>query len=128
MFIGYIEENQNLYDQLVNYGYHVVYRPTTTISKTKTGESTTKGNVDVELVLQAMKDYDKYDQAIIVSGDGDFYSLIKYLISRNKLKYLMVPNFKYSSLLKEFDYFVLDLNKFKLKKELTLYFNNKKRR
>ena len=125
MFIGYIEENQNMYDQLVKYGYQVVYRPTTTIGS-KSGESTTKGNVDVELVLQVMKDYDNYDKAIIISGDGDFYSLIKYLVRRNKLKYLMVPNFKYSSLLKEFDYFVLDLNKFKFKKELSLYFRSKK--
>jgi len=38
-----------------------------------------KGNVDADLVLQAMIDYENYYKAVIVTGDGDFYFLVKYL-------------------------------------------------
>ena len=38
-----------------------------------------KGNVDADMVLQALLDYEKYDQTLIVSSDGDFYSLVRHL-------------------------------------------------
>jgi uncharacterized LabA/DUF88 family protein len=38
-----------------------------------------QGNVDADLVLQAMIEFDNFNQAIIVSSDGDFYCLVKYL-------------------------------------------------
>ena len=61
-----------------------------------------KGNVDAELVLHAMIEYDNFDQAVIVTGDGDFYCLIEYLRNQGKLFALLVPNFfKYSGLLKK---------------------------
>ena len=47
-----------------------------------------KGNVDAELVLYAMKELPNYEQAIIVSGDGDFFSLAEYLKSRVGLRTL----------------------------------------
>lgn len=58
-----------------------------------------KGNVDAELVLHAMIEYASYDRALIVTGDGDFYCLIDYLIQHDKLFKLMIPNRKsFSSL------------------------------
>lgn len=64
-----------------------------------------KGNVDAELVLHAMIHLPNYDQAIIVSGDGDFHCLIEYLLVNSKLLALMVPNHKkYSALLKRKDF------------------------
>jgi uncharacterized LabA/DUF88 family protein len=62
-----------------------------------------KGNVDAELVLQAMIEYANYEKAVIVSGDGDFHCLIEYLRGKKKLKKLIIPNRdKYSSLLRKF--------------------------
>jgi uncharacterized LabA/DUF88 family protein len=61
-----------------------------------------KGNVDAELVLHAMIQYNNYDGAMIVSGDGDFACLVRYLEEKSKLQRLLVPNSKrYSSLLKK---------------------------
>ena len=61
-----------------------------------------KGNVDAELVLQAMIDYQQYQRAIIVTGDGDFYCLVKYLFEQTKLERLIVPNRdQYSVLLRK---------------------------
>ena len=61
-----------------------------------------KGNVDAELVLHAMIEYDNYDKALIVTGDGDFYCLVDYLVKKDKLLKLMVPNRnKFSSLFRK---------------------------
>lgn len=96
VFIGYMSGNQRLYSFLQNAGFHCIFRPTLTYKDGKT-----KGNCDAELILQAMIDFEKYDKALIVTGDGDFYCLIRHLISNQKLKALMVPNRrKYSALLK----------------------------
>jgi len=32
------------------------------------------------------------DKAVMVTGDGDFHCLIKYLKSQNKFKKLLIPN------------------------------------
>ena len=62
-----------------------------------------KGNVDAELVLHTMIQYPNYHKAVIISGDGDFYCLVEYLVSKNKLQNLVIPNkYKYSSLLRVF--------------------------
>jgi len=44
-----------------------------------------KGNVDAELVLHTMIEYLNYDRALLVTGDGDFFCLVDYLIKKNKL-------------------------------------------
>lgn len=98
LFIGYLAENESLYTYLQKCGYIVIFKPTL---KRKDGD--VKGNVDAELVLHAMIEYPQYDQAIIVTGDGDFYCLVDYLNRQRKLLRLMVPNVhKYSKLLKPF--------------------------
>lgn len=97
MFIGYLPGNRHLYEVFQKAGYIVIFKD---VLENKDG--TVKGNVDVELVLQVMMDYPVYDQAIIMSGDGDFASLIKYLVEKDKFKMLLVPNQKkYSFLLRK---------------------------
>ena len=49
-------------------------------------------NCDAELVLQVMIDYQSYDKALIVTGDGDFYCLVKYLDSNNKFVKVLAPS------------------------------------
>jgi uncharacterized LabA/DUF88 family protein len=108
IFIGFMPSNQELYSFLQDSGYVCVFRPTLTYKDGKT-----KGNCDAELILQAMIDFNEYDQAVIVTGDGDFYCLVKHLIKFDKLKALIVPNrYKYSALLKlkEFRPFTRDMN------------------
>ena len=38
-----------------------------------------KGNIDVDLTIDAVHFRDNYETFILLSGDGDFESLIKYL-------------------------------------------------
>jgi len=97
LFIGYLPENQDLYNSLQKNGYVLIFKPTL---KYKDGKI--KGNCDAELVLQAMIDIEKYHKAVIVSGDGDFHCLIHYLLQNNKLEKLLIPNrHSYSALLKK---------------------------
>lgn len=94
LFIGYVPTNQDLYSSLQKAGYVLVLKPTL---PDKDGR--VKGNVDADLVLQAMIDYEKYDQAVIVTSDGDFYSLAKHLYENTKLLCVMSPYVKTCSVL-----------------------------
>lgn len=97
LFIGYMEENQDLYQSLQKSGYILIFKE---VLQHKNG--LIKGNCDAELVLQAMIDYEKYEQAIIISGDGDFACLVRHLKKQGKLRKVLVPNIeKYSALLKK---------------------------
>jgi uncharacterized LabA/DUF88 family protein len=96
LFFGYMPEHEPLYQNMRRFGYELVFKP---VVRMKNNE--VKGNVDAELVLQAMIDYKKYTKAVIVTGDGDFYCLVKYLNEQGKLLRLLVPNrYKYSTLLR----------------------------
>lgn len=87
LFIGYVPHNQTLYTNLQEDGYILVFKSTLSLPGGKV-----KGNVDAELVLHTMIEYDNFDQALIVTGDGDFYCLIDYLQSNDKLLKLMIPD------------------------------------
>lgn len=110
LFIGYIPGNDELYKSLQESGYICIFKPTILYDGEKI-----KGNCDAELVLQAMIDIGNYTKAVVVTGDGDFYCLINYLIHIGKLEALLVPNgSRFSRLFKNekiriFTRFVADL-------------------
>lgn len=140
MFIGYMPDNESLYEQMYAHGFLVVLKPTLEIKqrpasndqrstndqqstirssaqKERPGEngakkteeaekSQIKGNIDADLVLYAMKELPNYDKAVIVSGDGDFFSLIEYLRDEKKLLKVLAPNRRFSTLLQGFDEFI----------------------
>lgn len=115
LFIGFMPGNQSLYTRLQEIGYICVFKPIMEI-KAKDG-ITIKGNVDAELVLHTMIEYNNYEKAIIVSGDGDFYCLIEYLANNKKLLKVIVPNKRHSSLLRKFSSFIVNVQLFKNKLE-----------
>lgn len=97
IFIGYVPGNEALYTILQNMGYICIFKPTLELKNGKV-----KGNVDAELVLHTMIQFNNFDKALIVSGDGDFYCLVEYLLENNRLEMVLVPNQqKYSALLKK---------------------------
>ena len=65
LFLGFVPENQDLYRSLQKAGYVLIFKEVTYRQDGKP-----KGNVDAELVLQAMIDYPQYDQAVIVTSTG----------------------------------------------------------
>ena len=58
-----------------------------------------KGNVDTDIVFEAMKNLvdNNFDKIILVSGDGDYKKLVEYLIKKNKFKKILFPNKKFAS-------------------------------
>jgi len=88
LFIGYIPENQDLYSALQKDGYILKFKP---VLPNKDGSH--KGNIDADLVLQTMLDFyeNHFDKAVVVTSDGDFYSLVKLLYEKDKLKVVISP-------------------------------------
>ena len=97
IFIGFVALNQSLYDRLQEAGFILKFKPTIPDADGKI-----KGNIDADLVLRAALELSDYDKAVIVSSDGDFYSLVQYLYENGKLAAVLSPDIKNcSSLLKQ---------------------------
>ena len=67
IFIGFMEEHQDLYSALQEAGFILYFKPLV-----RYDDGVVKGNVDADMVLQVMIDIERFDKAVIVSGDGDF--------------------------------------------------------
>ncbi|MBM3703005.1 MAG: NYN domain-containing protein [Actinobacteria bacterium] len=67
-------------------------------------------------MLSALKK--EYDKAIIVSGDGDFHCLVEYLEQQRKLLHILVPNRRYSGLLRRYNNFIVRIDLLKGSLEL----------
>ena len=119
MFIGYMPEHEDMYHQLHDTGYAVVLKPIFDMTKPRPemeaseksdnkpeDDKPVKGNIDADLVLWAMKEIGNYDKAVIVSGDGDFYTLVEYLEEQGKLLKLLAPNAHYSNLYNRYENFI----------------------
>ena len=93
-FIGHAPQYQSIYDRLRSCGYDLRFKPAIPGSA-----GLLKGNVDADLVLQVMVDLPAFDRAVIVSGDGDYYSLVRHLRLQDKLLAVLSPNRQYCSTL-----------------------------
>jgi uncharacterized LabA/DUF88 family protein len=112
IFIGFVGNNQKLYTDLQAAGFILIFKPT--VRYYKGGKQTVKGNVDAELVLHAAAiEFTNYDKAIIVTGDGDFACLMEFLEAKGKLMHVLVPNHKYSKLLKPFSSYIVHMSSLK---------------
>jgi len=97
IFIGFVVLNQSLYDRLQEAGFILKFKSTIPDADGKI-----KGNIDADLVLRAALELNDYDRAVIVSSDGDFYSLVQHLYDNGKLAAVLSPDIKNcSTLLKQ---------------------------
>lgn len=98
LFIGLVPGNNSLYTRLQEIGYILVYKETT-----YDGSGRVKGSCDADLVLKVMDDFheSRFDQTVIVTSDGDYASLIKFLHERKALKMLISPRNTCSYLLRK---------------------------
>lgn len=79
-----------MYAHLENCGYLLIFKRIL-ISKPSIK---LKGNIDTHLAFYVMKNKNKFDQAIIITSDGDFDSLIEHLDRKNKLGSVIAVTYK----------------------------------
>lgn len=72
-----------LIDWLDYNGYSMVTKPTKEYTDA-TGRRKIKGNMDIELTVDAMELADQLDHIVLFSGDGDFRSLVAALQQRGR--------------------------------------------
>ncbi len=85
-FAGLEEENkkqQKFYKLLDKIGY-VLKLKQVKLYRQDGGRIVRKANCDVDLTFYAMRDKEKFDRAIFLTGDGDFAILLEYFLSIKK--------------------------------------------
>lgn len=102
-FMGYhLDELYDLYNLIQEAGFIVVFR-----KYDEKMASIKKGNVDTDIVFAIMRklvEQEDFEKVILVSGDGDYYRMVDYLVKKNKFGKLLAPNQKcMSSLYKNLD-------------------------
>ena len=123
VFIGFIAGMEDLYIAIQKAWFVIVFKEVISAHDW----IWIKWNVDAELILQAMIDYNKYDKALIVSWDWDFSCLLRHLVANNKFLMLIAPHRKYLSslLLKAADSKIDYLQSIRKKVEYRHYTSNK---
>lgn len=97
LFIGLVPKYKDLYTFLQEAGFTLVFKETI-----YDGDGKIKGNCDADLVLAAVRDAfeNNFSKAVLVSSDGDYAGLVKFLLEKDKFKILLSPNNHCSVLLK----------------------------
>ncbi len=78
------EENAAFTRVLTAHGYRITSKPVKKIVNKETGVIVMKGNLDVELVVDALSAADQYDTFLLFSGDSDFLPLLRALKEKGK--------------------------------------------
>ncbi|MDD5569450.1 MAG: NYN domain-containing protein [Candidatus Pacebacteria bacterium] len=73
----------HFYLKLKEFGYELYLKPVKLFEQ-EDGTMKRKANCDVDMAFYLMKEKDNFDKAIILSGDGDFLPVFKYLRSQGK--------------------------------------------
>jgi len=71
------------YLKLQKFGYELYLKPVK-LYEQEDGSTKRKANCDVDMTFYLMKEKDNFDRVIILSGDGDFLPVLKYLKEQGK--------------------------------------------
>ncbi|MCX6784095.1 MAG: NYN domain-containing protein [candidate division WWE3 bacterium] len=71
------------YLKLQKFGYKLFLKPVKTYHSDD-GSTQRKANCDVEMAFYLMKEKDDYKRVLVLSGDGDFLPVLKYLREQKK--------------------------------------------
>jgi len=71
------------YNHLDSFGYKLFLKPVKLYDQDD-GTTKRKANCDVDMAFHLMKEKDNFGRVLILSGDGDFLPVLKYLRERGK--------------------------------------------
>ena len=88
LFLGMMPKYKDLYTKLQEFGYTLVFKDVIYV-----GDGKAKGNCDANIIVHAMQNTyeNKFDKAILISSDGDYTPLVKFLIEKNKMEVILSP-------------------------------------
>ncbi|OGY31272.1 MAG: hypothetical protein A3C02_01445 [Candidatus Andersenbacteria bacterium RIFCSPHIGHO2_02_FULL_45_11] len=88
LFLGLMPKHSGLYAKLQEQGYMLIFKE---VVYNRDGKA--KANCDADIVVKAMQDAYEGDfaKAILVSSDGDYAPLIKFLSEKEKLEGILSP-------------------------------------
>jgi uncharacterized LabA/DUF88 family protein len=90
-FLGYANDDfADMYTQIQEAGFVLVFREHNAAMIGKK-----KGNVDTDIVFAVMRmlyKNDGMDKAVLVSGDGDYWRMVNFLIEEKRFAKILFPN------------------------------------
>lgn len=90
-FAGLDPENKKqlgFYEKLQEFGYILRLVPLKTFS-----DGSRKGDVDSRMTFEIMRQYENFDKTVVLTGDGDYFWVLEYLIENDKkVRILSFPN------------------------------------
>lgn len=89
-YAGVDDQNKKqlgFYEKLQEFGYLLRLVPVKRFL-----DGTVKADVDSRMTFEIMKYYDTYTQAVVMTGDGDFYWVLEYLLENHKKLNLLAFN------------------------------------
>ena len=83
LLIGRHLNRVRFYQKLNDFGYKLYLKPVK-LYEQEDGTTKRKANCDVDMAFHLMKEKDNFNKAVILSGDGDFLPVLKYLKTNGK--------------------------------------------
>ena len=78
LLIGRHLQRVRFYQRLNSFGYKLYLKPVKLYDQ-EDGTTKRKANCDVDMTFRLMKEKDEFEKALVLSGDGDFLPVFKYL-------------------------------------------------
>lgn len=78
LLIGRHLQRVRFYLKLEKFGYKLFLKPVKLYDQ-EDGTTKRKANCDVDMAFHLMKEKDNFDRVVVLSGDGDFLPVLKYL-------------------------------------------------
>lgn len=88
LFLGMMPKYKELYTYLQEQGFTLVFKE---VIYGVDGKA--KGNCDADIVVHAMENAyeNKFEKAVLVTSDGDYAPLVKFLIKKEKMEAVISP-------------------------------------
>jgi len=83
LLLGRHLQRVRFYLKLEQFGYELHLKPVK-LYEQDDGTTKRKANCDVDMTFYLMKEKDNFDKVVILSGDGDFLPVLKYLKNQGK--------------------------------------------
>ncbi|OWK26760.1 MAG: hypothetical protein US76_03500 [Parcubacteria group bacterium GW2011_GWA2_38_13b] len=83
LLVGRHLQRIRFYLRLDKFGYKLFLKPVK-LYEQDDGTTKRKANCDVDMAFHLMKEKDNFDRVVVLSGDGDFLPVLKYLREKGK--------------------------------------------